>query len=91
MTAKRNLITIRFIFIHFPLKSFDVWTRTAVSAETTGGISNTAAIPDQTFGGAMIFIAPTASAVILPHAFSVTSFRSAIHEPPTAATCGTAK
>ena len=40
---------------------------------------------------AIIFIASTVSAVILPHAFSATSLRSAIHEPPTAATCGRAR
>ncbi len=35
--------------------------------------------------------ASAVNAVIFSHDFSATSFRSAIHEPPIAATCGTAR
>ena len=43
------------------------------------------------FAAAITFIASAVNAVILSHAFSATSLRSAIHEPPIAATCGTAR
>jgi hypothetical protein len=39
----------------------------------------------------MTFMASAVSAVIFGQAFSATSLRSAIHEPPIAATCGTAR
>lgn len=40
---------------------------------------------------AMTFIASAVNAVILAQFFSATSLRSAIHEPPMAATCGMAR
>ena len=49
------------------------------------------ALPHQLFACAMTFMASAVSAVIFDHAFSVTSLRSAIQEPPMAATCGSAR